>query len=215
LFVTSAQEDYLKTIWYIQNDDPVVKPAAISNYLNVKPPTVSLMLKGLSEKKLLIYDRKSGIRLTETGETQARRIIRKHRILETFLESILKMDNSAIHREAERLEHAVSDQLIDEMDAYLGHPQVDPHGSEIPRESAPLHYCKLSEIIEGTVFTIHDISDANDKDYCLRKHLVPGQNWEMLEKGPDDASLLIRMKDRHLSLSTAFAATIIVKYKRD
>ena len=131
---TSTVEDYLKHIYLAQerSRESVVSPGQIAQALRVAPGTVTAMMKTLTDSELVTYEPYAGVRLTSAGRKLATRVLRRHRLVELFLVRIMGMDWSEVHQDAEVLEHAVSDQLIERMDKMLGHPSVDPHGDPIP-----------------------------------------------------------------------------------
>ena len=128
-------ENYVKTIYQICAASGA-RPAAtgqLAAALGVSPGTVTSMLKTLSESSLATYTPYEGVRLTHAGSALALRVIRRHRLIELFLVKTLNLAWDEVHEEAEHMEHAVSDRLIDRIDAFLGHPDTDPHGDPIPR----------------------------------------------------------------------------------
>lgn len=131
---TSTVEDYLKCILLEQQRDPeaLVSMRRISAALAVAPGTVTAMMKTLADSGLLAYEPYSGVRLTDSGRQLALHVLRRHRLIELFLVKVMGMDWSEVHSEAEELEHAVSDRLIERMDEMLGYPSADPHGDPIP-----------------------------------------------------------------------------------
>ena len=133
-------ENYLKTIYQICAEQSG-KPAAtgqLAAALAVSPGTVTSMLKTLSDSKLATYTPYEGAKLTTAGRSLALRILRRHRLIELFLTRTLDLTWDEVHDEAENMEHAVSDLLVDRIDAYLGYPPVDPHGDPIPRADGSL-----------------------------------------------------------------------------
>jgi DtxR family Mn-dependent transcriptional regulator len=131
---TSTVEDYLKRI-YLEEDRKrgnVVSPGRIARALKVAPGTVTAMMKTLTESGLVTYEPYAGVRLTPAGRKLAAHVLRRHRLVELFLVRVMEMDWSEVHREAEVLEHAISDRLLERMDEMLGRPAVDPHGDPIP-----------------------------------------------------------------------------------
>src|ERR1044071_3228984 len=125
---TSTVEDYLKCILLEQRDpESLVSMGQISAALKVAPGTVTAMVKTLADSGLVTYEPYSGVRLTPAGRTLAVHVLRRHRLLELFLVQIVGLDWSEVHPEAEQLEHAVSERVIDRIDELLGHPAVDPH----------------------------------------------------------------------------------------
>lgn len=139
-------ENYLKATWQIgvSQSSPWVTTGQLSACLKVSPGSVTSMLKSLAESGLVEYRPYEGVCLTEHGRTLAMRVVRRHRLIELFLARTLQLSWDKVHEEAEHMEHAVSDYLIDRIDEYLGHPACDPHGDPIPsadgifRDSGPL-----------------------------------------------------------------------------
>lgn len=131
---TSTVEDYLKCILLEQQRDPetLVSMRRISSTLQLAPGTVTAMMKTLADSGLVAYEPYSGVRLTPAGHQLAVHVLRRHRLIELFLVKVMGMDWSEVHGEAELLEHAVSDRLIERMDEMLGYPSTDPHGDPIP-----------------------------------------------------------------------------------
>lgn len=130
---TSTVEDYLKCILLEQRDpESLVPMGQISAALKVAPGTVTAMVKTLADSGLLTYEPYSGVRLTPSGRQLAAHVLRRHRLMELFLVKVMGMDWSEVHTEAEELEHAVSDRLVERIDEMLGYPSVDPHGDPIP-----------------------------------------------------------------------------------
>jgi DtxR family Mn-dependent transcriptional regulator len=133
---TSTVENYLKTI-YIQQQRQhgVIKTVAmgkLAKAMDVVPGTATAMIKTLAESGLVDYKPRTGVNLTDKGQTLALHILRRHRLLELFLVEVLGLDWTEVHDEAEELEHAVSDKVLTRIDDYLGHPDTDPHGDPIP-----------------------------------------------------------------------------------
>ena len=130
---TSVVEDYLKCILAEQQRSPgLVSMGRIGTELKVAPGTVTAMIKTLAESGLVEYEPYSGVRLTTAGRKLATHVQRRHRLIELFLVEVVGLDWSEVHDEAEHLEHAVSERLIERIDELLGHPSADPHGDPIP-----------------------------------------------------------------------------------
>jgi len=131
---TSTVEDYLKCILLEgqKQKGSLVPMGQIAGALGVAPGTVTSMVKTLAKSGLVSYEPYSGVELTEAGRQLATHVLRRHRLIELFLVRVLEVDWSEVHEEAELLEHAVSDRLIDRMDEMLGRPSADPHGDPIP-----------------------------------------------------------------------------------
>ena len=128
-------ENYVKTIYLLaqQGHGAEVATGNIAAALGVLPGTVTSMLKTLDESNLATYTPYEGVRLTAAGRALALRVLRRHRLIEQFLSQTLNLNWDEVHEEAEHMEHAVSDALVDRIDAYLGHPTTDPHGDPIPQ----------------------------------------------------------------------------------
>src|SRR5262245_63063024 len=128
-------ENYVKAIYQLAPDAeaPAVATGQIAAALGVLPGTVTSMLKTLDESNLATYTPYEGVRLTPSGRALALRVLRRHRLIEQFLSQTLNLTWDEVHHEAENMEHAVSDSLIDRIDAYIGHPSTDPHGDPFPK----------------------------------------------------------------------------------
>lgn len=127
-------QDYLKTIWDITEllDDQPAALGDIAEKMNQKTPTASEAIKKLAARGLVNHEKYAGVTLTEQGKTLAIDMVRRHRLLETFLHDVLGYTWDEVHADADLLEHAASDQLIERIDAHLGRPRKDPHGDPIP-----------------------------------------------------------------------------------
>src|SRR5436190_11572761 len=130
--VTQSVEDYVKAIYKLANDTENVTTSAIAARVKTTPAAVTKMLRHLQKLNLVSYTPYRGVRLTEAGERIALEVIRHHRLLERYLIEALGYDWAEVHQEAERLEHALSEELEERIDRLLGHPTVCPHGDPIP-----------------------------------------------------------------------------------
>lgn len=159
-------ENYLKAILQIcasQQGEPA-GTGQIAAALAVSPGTVTSMLKTLSESGLATYTPYEGVRLTAAGNALALRVLRRHRLIELFLVETLKLSWDEVHEEAEHMEHAVSDLLVDRIDAYLGHPNVDPHGDPIPKADGSIESPTLRPLAEcqaGAPFRLARVLDQS------------------------------------------------------
>src|SRR5262245_53050024 len=133
-------ENYLKAALQIslKSESDWVSTGELATAMNVSPGTVTSMLKTLSESGLATYKAYEGVRLTPAGRKLAMRMLRRHRLIELFLVQTLDLTWDRVHEEAENMEHAVSDLLIDRIDEFLGHPECDPHGDPIPTPEGEL-----------------------------------------------------------------------------
>ena len=130
--LTAPTEDYLKVIFELEAAGGVAGTNEIAAALDIAPASVSGMIRRLAEHGLIAHERYRGARLTKSGRRAALRTIRRHRVIEAYLTSALGYTWDRVHDEAERLEHAASDELIDRMAAAIGEPSIDPHGAPIP-----------------------------------------------------------------------------------
>ena len=130
---SASREDYLRAVYHLMEENKEVRSVEVADYLNVTKPSVSEMLKGLSKEGLIQYKKYSKVKLTGKGHKIARNLTSKHRIIESFLKNMLKINEKSVHEEAHRLEHAFSDDSIGKLRKLLGNPKQDPHGKPIPR----------------------------------------------------------------------------------
>src|SRR5436190_10431872 len=148
---TSTVENYLKQIYLEQQPLPaqdLVPMGRLATAMAVTPGTATTMIKALAEANLVTYEPRTGVRLTKPGEQLALHVLRRHRLVELFLVKVLGLDWSEVHDEAEELEHAISDKVLERIDAALGRPSVDPHGDPIPSAKGKLdasHYASLAD----------------------------------------------------------------------
>ena len=156
-------ENYVKSIYVICNQSG--GPAAtgkVAEYLGVSPSTVTSMLKTLKDSGLAAYRPYEGVALTEAGRILALRVLRRHRLIELFLVKTLHLSWDEVHDEAENMEHAVSDYLIDRIDEFLGHPTSDPHGDPIPTADGTISMADLRDLADwptGTPFQLVRVLD--------------------------------------------------------
>jgi DtxR family transcriptional regulator, Mn-dependent transcriptional regulator len=150
---SSTIENYLKAIYKLQKREKRVTTSAIAEKLAVTNPTVTAMIKKLAKEKYLKHISYFGVVLTEKGEKIAIGVIRKHRLVELFLKEILGLDWDKVHVEAEKLEHVISDEILDRMDRLLGYPKIDPHEDQFPRERGRLKQSSPSDPCKCTRYT--------------------------------------------------------------
>ena len=129
---TANREDYLRGLYILKEEKGEIKSTDLAHYLNVSKPSVSEMMQELNKEGLILCKKYSKIRFTQKGREIAEKLTSKHRIIETFLKKLLKIDSTSIHQEAHRLEHAFSDESIEKLRTILGYPKKDPHGKPIP-----------------------------------------------------------------------------------
>src|SRR5262245_9453688 len=164
------------------------------------------MLKTLSEASLATYAPYEGVRLTASGQRLAMKVIRRHRLVELFLVQTLNMPWDEVHEEAEHMEHAVSERLIDRIDAFLGHPAVDPHGDPIPRADGSLAETvgsPLSSLAAGQKFRVVRVVDQDPAflRYLTDCGLDLHASGELVENRPESGALVFRLRERKGSVA--------------
>src|SRR5690349_12433677 len=177
---SSTVEDYLKQIYLMQLQTPeLVSMGKLAGAMGVVPGTATSMIKTLADSGLVEYEPRGGVRLTHGGEQLALHVLRRHRLVEAFLVKVLELDWSEVHDEAEELEHAISDKVLDRIDAYLGHPSVDPHGDPIPSAKgkvADARHKSLADCAPERKFRIARVMDQDPAflQFVERCGLMPG-----------------------------------------
>lgn len=205
----SRSEDYLKTIYKLeQGTDTVIKTHAISESLDISAASVSEMLKRLADKGYITHKPYKGVILTDKGRQKGTYMVRRHRIIETFLLNVMQYSWEEVHAEAEQLEHAVSDNLITKMEAMLGFPEYDPHGAPIPDAEGRLptravHELLLASAEVGQAYHIVRVSDGDSDLLCYlnRIQCVLGAQVKVVEKHSFDQSLVVIVQDGTHTLS--------------
>lgn len=216
---TSTVEDYLKSILKHQPSEPdgLVSMGQIGNDLQVAPGTVTAMVKTLADSGLVDYEPYSGVRLTAAGRQLALHVLRRHRLIELFLVQVVGLDWSEVHEDAERLEHVVSDRLIERLDALLGHPTVDPHGDPIPTLQGGLtpqdHLRGLLECEPGEEIVIQRVLDQSEEFLRLldREGLKPGTQWRIVSEDLAADTVELGQDDRRLRLGRRAASKLLVE----
>jgi DtxR family Mn-dependent transcriptional regulator len=202
---TPAVQDYLKAIHRLGGADATVSPVDIAARLGVRAPSVTGMLKRLAEAGWISYEPGRGARLNAHGLTEARRVIRRHRLVELFLTRVLGLDWSEVDAEAEALEHAISPRLEQAIAAHLGEPLEDPHGHLIPTREGQLtqrHLQPLNAFRAGQRVVIREAQDDNPER--LRRWqelgLVPGAVVLIRDYRPIDSLFEVEVGSRLISL---------------
>lgn len=215
--MTRAEENYIKTIFHLGgNQSQLISTNAIAEQMETKPSSVTDMAKKLADKKLVNYVRYQGVSLTDLGIKTALSIIRKHRLWEVFLVKKLDFTWDEVHEVAEQLEHIKSEKLIDKIDELLDFPKYDPHGDPIPSKSGEFlerDKQQLSELkigAHGICVGVKDTSAAFLK-FLDKNHIALGNEITVLEKESFDDSLLIKIGQRELQISSQIATNLYVK----
>ena len=198
---SSSVEDYLKQILLLEQrgDEARATNGALAAAMNVTPASATTMVKALAESGLVDYVAYGGARLTPKGRRLAVHVQRRHRLIELFLVQTLGLDWSEVHAEAERLEHAVSERVIDRIDELLGHPDVDPHGHPIPSTSGDVEASvgtPLDEVEAGRHVRIVSVSDT-DAEFLRALEsmgLRPGTFVTVCEKNAAADSIAVSLR---------------------
>src|SRR5687768_16977644 len=196
--LSRSVEDYLKAIFAITERGEAASTSAIAGALDVQPASVTGMVKRLAEAGLLQHVPYRGVRLTGKGIREALRVIRRHRILETYLLQRLDYSWDDVHDEAERLEHAASERLIDRMAAALEDPSHDPHGSPIPTSAGEIEavdFTTLADAAAGDRVRIRAVDDAEPEGLrSMEAHgLVPGVSLQVEKRQGDAGDVTVRV----------------------
>lgn len=212
---TRSTEDYLKNIYHLQRGDEKVNTTTLASALKISPASVSEMISKLSKAEWIKNIPYSGFRLTKKGEKEAIKLVRKHRLLEVFLNQHLNYEWDEVHEEAEKLEHVVSDKFINKLEDYLGCPKFDPHGYPIPDVNghiANTHARLLSDSAEGKAYIVTQVSD-DSRDilhYISQLGIKLNSKIFLTEKLSFDNSVIITFKNKNHLLSKVIAENIFV-----
>ena len=217
MILSYTEENYLKAIVKLaQPPKNTVTTNALAAHLSTAAPSVTDMLKKLSDKHLITYERYYGASLTEEGLRRATNLVRRHRLWEVFLNQSLGMSWYEIHDIAEELEHVQSERLIECLDKFLGNPKFDPHGDSIPnaqgkytvRSQVPLSDLQVGQA--GKVVGVKDDNDAFLK-HLSGKGIELGKSIYILAKDAFDQSITFSMDDHRNDLPGTSAQNILVK----
>ena len=205
---SSTVENYLKAIYQAQmaqaDRKRLVSMGLLAGALGVVPGTATTMVKALAESGLVKYEPYVGVRLTSAGQKLAALVLRRHRLMELFLVKVLGMSWVEVHEEAERLEHAASDRLIDRIDTMLGRPSVDPHGDPIPGEDGSLTTAHYQTLLNCPLDTPAVVTRVTDQDAAFLRFLEdsdlkPGQAVRVEARDFAADHVLVRGKDNRSS----------------
>jgi len=216
--ISHTEENYLKAIFKIsEKDNSLASTNAISKEMNTSAASVTDMLKRLSEKNLINYEKYKGVTLTKKGNTLATNLIRRHRLWEVFLLEQLDFSWDEVHDIAEQLEHIKSDQLIERLDSFLKHPKFDPHGDPIPDADGNFTYRKqvlLSNLNENEAGVVVGVNEHSSSflQYLDRQKLNLGATIKVLEHFDYDSSKRVKLngKSEHI-LSTKVCQNLFIQ----
>jgi DtxR family Mn-dependent transcriptional regulator len=214
-------ENYLKSIYLAQaelsDEEARVPMGQLASALGVVPGTATTMMKTLAESGLVHYEPYMGVRLTGAGEKLASLVLRRHRLIELFLVKVLGMSWAEVHDEAERLEHAVSEQLIERIDEMLGRPAVDPHGDPIPTAEGTMETPDYLDLLSAPLDTPLEVTRVIDQEagflrFAEQHGLMPGNRITVDGRDPaSDAVEITASCGRRKTLGNRAASKILVQ----
>ena len=217
---SSTVENYLKAIYQAQmglGRAELVPMGQLASTLGVVPGTATTMVKALAESGLVKYEPYAGVRLTAAGEKLAGMVLRRHRLIELFLVKVMGMSWTEVHDEAEHLEHAVSERLIDRIDEMLGRPAVDPHGDPIPDQHGTIQRRQYETLLTCPLHSRMTVSRVADQDaaflkFVERHDLKPGSVVAVEER--DDVADSVRLRgkgNREFTIGARAASKVLVE----
>lgn len=214
--LSESSEMYLQTVFRLCEKHGEVSIGAIAEAMGHSLSTVSEKVKKLTEQGLLVHEWREGVSLSREGERVAGKILRKRRLIETFLVKMAGYSPYEVHEEACRLEHVVSGRLTGELDRMLGYPRNDPHGHPIPSPEgnlAVMMAVPLATVEPGNRVRVAAISsaDVEKMKYIDQLGFHPGNLCRLLEKAPFDGPLRIEMHEKELSIAVSLALFIQVE----
>jgi DtxR family Mn-dependent transcriptional regulator len=213
---TLAEENYLKSIYHLSMDAENVSTNQIAASLNTKASSVTDMLKKLADKALINYTRYQGVSLTAAGERIAIGIIRKHRLWEYFLVEKLNFKWDQVHDMAEEMEHISSEELIDRLDQFMGHPKHDPHGDPIPDCNGKFKSAELKPVSALTINDCGVISGVRDHtspflQYLEKQQLTIGKKITITDIIEYDHSVALKLDtDKEVHISREVANNLLI-----
>jgi DtxR family Mn-dependent transcriptional regulator len=216
--LTAPAEDCLKAVYELERASAgaAVTTNDLAHRLALAAASVTGMVKRLAGQGLIDHARYRGVRLTAEGRRTALRTLRRHRVIETYLVSVLGFGWDRVHDEAERLEHSASDELVDRMAAALGDPVVDPHGAPIPTRDGGVAELPagraLSELgpgEHGRIARVED-EDGDRLRYLASLGITPGVEFELVERAPFGGPLTVRIAGAPRQLGPQLAAHVVV-----
>lgn len=212
-----SEENYLKIIYSLQSKDGKgVATSALAKKLKTKAASVSEMVQKLADKNLLVHKKYYGVNLTNSGEAFALKVIRKHRLWETFLVEKLNFSWDEIHDIAEQLEHIQSEKLTNALDQFLGYPKKDPHGDPIPDKKGtlmhtnrlPLSHCEIK--CKGKIVGVED-SSSIFLQYLDKENIQLGAEFLILDQNTFDQSFNLKINGKTIKLTAKMANNLYVE----
>lgn len=214
--ISLSEENYLKAIFHLVNEENTVTINEISKFLDVKMPSVNNMMKKFADKNWVHYESYKPLKITDSGKKQAALVVRKHRLTEMFLVEKMHFGWENVHEIAEQLEHIHSETFFDKMDEILNYPKYDPHGEPIPDKDGNIiaqDLKKLSEceVNQKVIFSAVTITDDDFLTFLNIKNLELGKEIEVLEIEKFDKSMTVNIDAKPTVLSKIVCEKILVK----
>lgn len=214
--LSAPVEDYLKAIYELEQSGAAAGTNELAARLQIAPASVSGMVRRLAEQGLIEHERYKGARLTAAGRTAALRTIRRHRVIETYLTTALGYAWDCVHDEAERLEHACSDELVDRMAAAIGEPMHDPHGAPIPTREGTVderRFGSVADLQPGDAAGVRRVSDKDGERlrYLAELGMVPGATITLVARAPFDGPITVEVDGTERSIGPGLAAEVMVE----
>lgn len=210
-------ENYVKAIYQLaqRGEESAVATGQIAASLGVLPGTVTSMLKTLDDSKLATYTPYEGVRLTTAGRALALRVLRRHRLIEQFLSQTLELSWDEVHEEAEHMEHAVSDWLVDRIDAYLGHPTTDPHGDPIPQADGTITKVAGRPLVDcavGERFRVARVTDQSPEflRFLSQAGIEIGVEGSLVANEPTLENITVQLAGSNMKLTRESAEKLMV-----
>ena len=211
-----TEENYLKAIYNLVNDNDEVSVNDLSRQLNIKMPSVNSMIKKFADKKWVKYESYKPIKLTESGKKEASLIVRKHRLTEMFLVEKMGFGWENVHEIAEQLEHIHSEVFFDKMDEILNYPKVDPHGEPIPDKDGNViqpDLKKLSKCQENEIVELASVTTSSEEflSFLNKRNLSLGTEIKVLQREDFDQSMKVFYYDQEENFSKTVCDRLLVK----
>jgi DtxR family transcriptional regulator, Mn-dependent transcriptional regulator len=213
--LSAAVQDYVREIYKLQTENGQVRTSTLAERMGVAPPSATAMMKKLAAQGLVDHRPYRGVRLTRTGERIALEVLRHHRLLELYLAQTLDLGIDAVHAEADRLEHALSERLEDRIDKALGSPTQDPHGDPIPDAKLRIVQSKskrLTELEPGEEATVLRVPDGDGEllRYLVTLALIPGERLHLVQAEPFGGPLTLHTSQGNTVISRQLGEQIHV-----
>ncbi|WP_028123162.1 metal-dependent transcriptional regulator [Epilithonimonas tenax] len=211
-----TEENYLKALYHLANENDEVSVNDLSRQLNIKMPSVNSMVKKFADKNWVKYESYKPIKLTESGKKEASLIVRKHRLTEMFLVEKMGFGWENVHEIAEQLEHIHSDLFFDKMDEILNYPKMDPHGEPIPDKDGNIlqpDHKKLSKCKENETVELASVATSSEEflNFLNKRSLSLGTILKIVQIEGYDQSMLVAYNGREENFSKTVCERLLVK----